>query len=177
MAFVAVLSVGPPWSGTFFITDLKIIVARKPSSSSNTTIYPNKDTEERTRQEDMANDASAVNGHQNHDKVNTEKPAMTAKEPAVPKSMAYEPLPAPKRDGLSSNGTVDHQGYSMTQRKAIHFEEYIALIADTSMTPQVLRVSLFRKISKSQCSKRQSSQRSESLSPLSMILMTPLRMV
>lgn len=67
----------------------------------------------------MANDAPAVDGSQKHDKLDIDKPAVIAKEPEISKSMAYEPLPVKKPNGLS-NGTTNHTSRSVTQRKIIH---------------------------------------------------------
>ena len=116
LAFVAVLSVGHPGACVFPVTYLTIIAARKPSSSSNTTIPLNKGTEEGTSPKAMSNDAPAVNGSQNHDNNNVDKPAVIAKEPMVSKPMVYEPLPIKKRNGLT-NGNTNHTSHDVAQRQ------------------------------------------------------------
>lgn len=68
----------------------------------------------------MADDAPAVNGTQNHDNVNVDKPAVISKEPKVSNNMVYEPLPVKKTNGLSqANGNSNHASHSMTQRKTV----------------------------------------------------------
>lgn len=69
----------------------------------------------------MANETPAANGSQNHDNVNRDQPAVIAMEPKAIKSMAYEPLPLPKPNGLS-NGTTNNtrhssQSYASTSRR------------------------------------------------------------
>ena len=108
---------------------LTIIAARKPSSSSNTAIPSNKNINEGTSSEAMANDAPAVNGSQKHDNLNIDKPAVIAKEPEVSKSMAYEPLSVKKPNGLN-HGTKNHTSHSVTQRKIIHRSEVFVLFSD-----------------------------------------------
>lgn len=73
----------------------------------------------------MANDAPAVNGSQNHENLDIDKPAVVAKEPDVTKSMVYEPLPVKKPNGLN-NGT-NHKSHGVTQRKTIlPFEIFVS---------------------------------------------------
>ena len=112
-------------------TNLTIITARKPSSSSNTATPQNKNIDEGTSSNAMANDtpaAPAVNGSQNSNNANIDKPAVIAKEPKVSSSMVYEPVR--KSNGLS-NGTTNRASDSMTQRKKLHFFKSFIFVADS----------------------------------------------
>ena len=132
----------------------------------------------------MANDTPALNGTQISEKVNGDKPAVTAKEPKVSTPMLYEPLPVKKANG-SSSGTTNHTSHSTTQRRTNHSTTFLTFNADQSavfQAPRSIRltpkagaypVSPFQKTSRSQPFKKQSSQLGESLSPISMTLMMP----
>ena len=161
------------------------IAARKPSSSSNTAIPPSKNTNEATSSEAMADHTPAVNGSQKHDSLDIDKPAVIAKEPEVSKSMVYEPLPVKKPNGFN-NGTTNHTSHSVTQRKTIHLLKVFVRFSDQNLILQALNpmqippntganpVSHSPKTSRSQFFKRRLSQRGESLSPISMMLMKPI---
>ena len=85
----------------------------------------------------MAGDTPAVNGNQNRDNTNVDKPVVVAKEPKISKPMVYEPLPVKKPNGLS-NDTTNHTSHSMTQRKTIHFLRLLTLVADQHVISQAL---------------------------------------
>lgn len=124
MVFVAVLSVGYPWAGAFTTYCLTIFAARKPSHSGNTAIPLNNNIEEGTSSKVMPSNSPAVNGSQNHDNVNVNNPALTAKEPMVPKSMVHEPLPVEKKRNASTDGTTNRTSNNVTQRQQFLYSKF-----------------------------------------------------
>ena len=184
MVSVAVLSVGLPSAHLFLITYVTMFAARKPSSSSNTTIPLSKNVEEGTSSKAMANDPPIANGTQKHENKNVDKPGVIAKAPMASKPMGYESLPMKKPNG-SSNGSSNHKNQTVTPRKTIHFLRVRTDIADLSILVQAPKLiqahpmagtspeSHFPKTNRSQCCKRRSSQPGERLLQSSMMSMMP----
>ena len=132
----------------------------------------------------MANDTLAVNVSQNHDNVDGDKPALTAKEPTPTKPMLYESNPIMKANGLS-NGTRNHTSSSTTQRKEMHSFRHFNDITDPKNNAQALNpiralprtgvnpISRSQRTNRSRFFMRLLSQLNESCLPSSITSMIP----